>query len=138
GAELGGLTRREGFALACGMNARGSTEVIIATVGLSMGALTQNLFTMIVAMAVLTTMAMPPTLRWALSRIPLRKEEKRRLEREALEETGFVPNIDRLLIAVDDSSNARLAARIGGMLAGLRGKPATVLHFTGPAPKPDD
>jgi nucleotide-binding universal stress UspA family protein len=138
GAELGGLTRREGFALACGMNARGSTEVIIATVGLSMGALTQNLFTMIVAMAVITTMAMPPTLRWALSRIPLRKEEKRRLEREALEEKGFVPNIDRLLIAVDDSSNARFAARVGGMIAGLRGKPATVLHFTGPKPKPDD
>jgi nucleotide-binding universal stress UspA family protein len=139
GAELGGLTRREGFALACGMNARGSTEVIIATVGLSMGALTQNLFTMIVAMAVLTTMAMPPTLRWALSRIPLRKEEKRRLEREALEEKGFVPNIDRLLIAVDDSSNARFAARLGGMLAGLRGKPTTVLHFTGPKAesKPD-
>ena len=54
GAELGGLTRREGFALACGMNARGSTEVIIATIGLSMGALNQNLFTMIVAMAVIT------------------------------------------------------------------------------------
>jgi Kef-type K+ transport system membrane component KefB len=81
GAELGGLTKREGLALACGMNARGSTEVIIATVGLSMGALNQNLFTMIVAMAVLTTTAMPPTLRWALARIPLRKEEKQRLER---------------------------------------------------------
>ena len=64
------------------MTARGSTEVIIATVGLSMGALNQNLFTMIVAMAVLTTMAMPPTLRWALSRIPMRKEEKQRLDRE--------------------------------------------------------
>ena len=66
GAELGGLTPREGFALGCGMNARGSTEVIVATIGLSMGALNQNLFTMIVAMAVITTMAMPPTLRWAL------------------------------------------------------------------------
>src|SRR5665811_2050719 len=55
GAELGGLSRREGFALGCGMNARGSTEVIIATVGLAMGALNQNLFTMIVAMAVITT-----------------------------------------------------------------------------------
>ncbi|MBV9259912.1 MAG: cation:proton antiporter, partial [Pseudolabrys sp.] len=82
GAELGGLTRREGLALACGMNARGSTEVIISTFGLSMGALSQNLFTMIVAMAVITTMVMPPTLRWALSRIPIRKEERQRLERE--------------------------------------------------------
>ena len=133
GAELGGLTRREGFALACGMNARGSTEVIIATVGLSMGALSQDLFTMIVAMAVLTTMAMPPTLRWALGRIPMRKEEKQRLEREELEERGFVPNLERLLIAVDDSPNGKFASRVAGMLAGTHGMPATVLHIPDPS-----
>jgi len=129
GAKLGGLTPREGFALACGMNARGSTEVIVATIGLSMGALNQNLFTMIVAMAVITTMAMPPTLRWALSRIPLRKEEKQRLEREELEERGFVPNLERILVAVDDSPNGKFASRVAGMLAGTHGMPTTVLHI---------
>lgn len=129
GAELGGLTRREGFALACGMNARGSTEVIIATVGLSMGALNQDLFTMIVAMAVLTTTAMPPTLRWALGRIPMRKEEKQRLEREELEAKGFVPNLERLLIAVDDSPNGQFASRVAGVLAGTHGMPTTILHI---------
>ncbi|MGB8138356.1 MAG: cation:proton antiporter [Pseudolabrys sp.] len=133
GAELGGLTKREGFALACGMNARGSTEVIIATVGLSMGALNQDLFTMIVAMAVLTTMAMPPTLRWALSRIPMRKEEKQRLEREELEARGFVPNLERLLIAVDDSPNGQFASRIAGVLASTHGMPTTVLHIPDPS-----
>jgi nucleotide-binding universal stress UspA family protein len=126
---LGGLTRREGFALACGMNARGSTEVIIATVGLSMGAINQNLFTMIVAMAVTTTLAMPPTLRWALARIPMRKEEKQRLEREEQEEKGFVANLERLLIAVDDSPNGKFASRVAGMLAGTHGMPTTVLHI---------
>lgn len=142
GAELGGLTRREGFALACGMNARGSTEVIIATVGLSMGALSQDLFTMIVAMAVITTLAMPPTLRWALSRIPMRKEEKQRLEREELEEKGFVSNLERLLIAVDDSPNGKFASRVAGMLAGTHGMPTTVLHIKDASkiekPKPKD
>jgi len=132
GAELGGLTRREGFALACGMNARGSTEVIIATVGLSMGALNQDLFTMIVAMAVVTTTAMPPTLRWALGRIPMRKEEKQRLEREQLEERGFVPNLERLLVAADDSANGNFASRVAGMLAGSGGMPTTVLHIPDP------
>ncbi len=39
GGELGGLTRRESFALGFGMNARGSTEVIVATIGLSLGML---------------------------------------------------------------------------------------------------
>ena len=70
------------------MNARGSTEVIVATIGLSMGALSQNLYTMIVAMAVVTTMVMPPTLRWALGRLPMREEggrgsSGRRSRREA-------------------------------------------------------
>ena len=131
GAELGGLTKREGFALACGMNARGSTEVIIASVGLSMGALTQNLFTMIVAMAVITTMAMPPTLRWALSRIPMSKDEKQRLDREELEEKGFLPNLERLLLAVDDSTNGIFASRIAGIIAATREMPTTVMHITG-------
>ncbi len=129
GAELGGLTRREGLALACGMNARGSTEVIVATVGLSMGALSQNLFSMIVTMAVATTMAMPPTLRWALSHLPLRKEEKQRLEREEMEEKGFVSNLERLLLAVDQSANGKFAARVAGALAGTRGLPITLIQL---------
>jgi nucleotide-binding universal stress UspA family protein len=78
---------------------------------------------------VITTTAMPPTLRWALGRIPMRKEEKQRLEREELEERGFVPNLERLLIAVDDSPNGKFALRVAGVLAGTHGMPATVLHI---------
>src|SRR4051812_37967191 len=128
GGSLGGLSRRECFALASGMNARGSTEVVIATIGLSMGVLSQNLFSMIVTMAILTTMAMPPMLRAALARLPLTKEEKTRLEREEIEEKGFVANLERLLLAVDESANAKFAAHIAGQLAGARGLPLPLLH----------
>src|SRR5215510_6329693 len=127
GGEIGGLTRREAFAIACGMNARGSTEVIVATIGLSLGALSQNLFTMIVAMAVVTTMAMPPMLRWALARVPITPEEKERLEREEFEARGFVANLERLLLTVDESPNGKFAERLAGLLAGSRGMPMTVL-----------
>jgi Kef-type K+ transport system membrane component KefB/nucleotide-binding universal stress UspA family protein len=129
GGALGGLSARECLALGCGMNARGATEVIVASIGLSMGALSQDLYTMIVAMAVLTTMVMPPTLRWALSRVPLRCEESVRLDREAFEASGFVTNIERLLIAVDDSANGKLASHLAGMLARSRGIPMTVLQL---------
>ena len=129
GGKLAGLTFRESFALGTGMNARGSTEVIVATIGLSMGALSQNLFTMIVTMAVVTTMAMPPTLRWALSRLPMRKDEKQRLEREEMEEKGFVSKMERLLLAVDESDNAKLATRIAGLIAGSGAMPTTVMHI---------
>src|SRR5215471_7505852 len=39
GGTVGGLNWRECLALGCGMNARGSTEVVVATIGLGMGAL---------------------------------------------------------------------------------------------------
>ena len=130
GGEIGGLTRRESLALACGMNARGSTEVIVATIGLSMGALSENLFTMIVAMAVATTMAMPPMLRWALARVPMNKAEKERLEREEFEAKEFIPNLERMLLAVDQSPNGKFAARLAGLIAGPRGLPTTVLPLS--------
>ncbi|RTM06455.1 MAG: potassium transporter [Bradyrhizobiaceae bacterium] len=129
GGTLGGLSTRESLALASGMNARGSTEVIIATIGLSIGVLSQNLFTMIVTMAIVTTMAMPPMLRAALARLPMNKEEKERLEREEFEKRGFLANLERPLLAVDESVNATFAAHVAGLIAGMRGLPITVLHI---------
>ncbi len=131
GGAVGGLSRREAFALGCGMNARGSTEVIVASIGLSMGALNQNLFTLIVTMAVVTTLAMPPMLRSALARVPLGRAEKERLEREEFAAKGFVPNLERLLLAVDESPNGKFAARLARLLAGPRGIPITVLPLSG-------
>src|SRR5437762_14114361 len=86
------MTSAEALALGCGMNARGSTEVIIASIGLSMGVLNQDLFTAIVAMAVVTTMSMAPMLRLAFARIPITPEEEARLTHEEFEARGFVSN----------------------------------------------
>jgi len=120
GGTLGGLSGRESTALGCGMNARGSTEVIVASIGLSLGVLNQDLFTMIVTMAIVTTLAMPPSLRWALSRLPLDEEERCRLERETFEAKGFLSKVERPLVLVDDSVNGRLAERLAGLIAGSR------------------
>jgi hypothetical protein len=111
------------------MNARGSTEVIVATIGRSMGVLNQDLFTTIVAMAVVTTMSMPPMLRWALTRLSMSEEEKERLEREEFEATGFVANIERMLVAVDASPSGQLASRLAGLIAGVRRMTTTGIHF---------
>jgi len=128
GGIASGLTTRESLALGCAMNARGSTEVIVASIGLGMGVLTHNLYTMIVTMAVITTMSMPPLLRWSLARVPMRSEEKARLEKEELDAKGFVSRFERLLIAADESANGKLATRIAGFIAGQKGLPMTVLH----------
>ncbi|MDX8433531.1 cation:proton antiporter [Mesorhizobium abyssinicae] len=129
GAELAGMSRREGVAVGCGMNARGSTEVIVASIGLSIGVLSHNLFTMIVTMAVITTLAMPPTLRWALGRLSIGEAEKKRLEREEVDQRGFIANLERLLVVVDEGVVGRFAAYLAGVVGA--GKPMTVLHASG-------
>ncbi len=133
GGRIAGLSARESLALGCGLNARGSTEVIVATIGLSMGALNQTLYTMIVAMAFVTTMVMPPMLRWSLARLSISAAENERLGREAIEAKGFLGNVERLLVAVDDSANGRFAARLAGVLSAWRRIPTTVVELTEPA-----
>jgi Kef-type K+ transport system membrane component KefB len=70
GSRASGLKHVECVAVGLGMNARGSTEIILATIGLGLGVLNERLFTVIVLMAMVTTLCMPPLLRWALSRLP--------------------------------------------------------------------
>ncbi|MBN4667869.1 cation:proton antiporter [Pandoraea nosoerga] len=130
GGRLGGMSGAEALALATGMNARGSTEIIVASIGLSLGVLSKDLFTMIVIMALITTLIMPPVLRRALVRIPLSEQEKARLEKEAAEERDFLPHVERILAAVDGSANGRFAAWIAGLTAGVRGTLTTVLAPT--------
>ena len=76
GGRIARLNHPEALAIGFAMNARGSTEVILATIGLTMGVPNQQLFTVIVLVAVATTVCMPPLLRWALARVPMRDEEK--------------------------------------------------------------
>ncbi|WP_457939195.1 cation:proton antiporter domain-containing protein [Mesorhizobium sp. 10J20-29] len=129
GGKLAGMSWMESVAIGCGMNARGSTEVIVASIGLAMGILSHDLFTMIVTMAVVTTLAMPPMLRWALRRLPAAEDEKQRIDREALDERGFVAKLERLLLAVDDSAVGKFTAYLAGLLGGASGMPTTLLRL---------
>jgi hypothetical protein len=55
GARLGGSTLRESLAIASGMNARGAIEIILATVMLSAGLITNRIFVAVVVMALATS-----------------------------------------------------------------------------------
>ncbi|GAA2894854.1 hypothetical protein GCM10010517_59570 [Streptosporangium fragile] len=84
GAYLGALIARrnrwEALALGAGLNSRGVIEVIIAMVGLRLGVLTTASYTVIVLVAVVTSMMAPPLLRLAASRIAPTEEEPAREE----------------------------------------------------------
>ena len=60
----------------------------------------------------------------------MHKAEEERLEREEFEAREFVPNLERMLLAVDQSPNGKFAARLAGLIAGPRGLPTTVLALS--------
>lgn len=134
GGLLGRLHHMESLAVAFAMNARGSTEVILATVGLSMGVLDQKLFTLIVLMAVVTTLCMPPLLRWALAHVPLREEEKKRMDAEKAEQKDIMPKLERALVGLDHHAASQFASTIAGLLIGSRHLTATVMEVGEPEP----
>ncbi len=130
GSRLSRMNHQEGLAVGLAMNARGSTEIILATIGLTIGVLNQQLFTLIVLMAVITTMLMPPMLRWALDRVPLRDEEKKRLETESAEEKDTLPKLERVLVGLDAGNGSDLAAKLAGWLIGARHLTASILDVS--------
>lgn len=63
GARLTALSWRESSALGVLVNTRGLMELIVLNVGLELGVISQTLFTMMVLMALITTIATTPLLR---------------------------------------------------------------------------
>jgi len=100
GARLIGLDHPRALAFGSALNARGAVEIIIATIGLSLGVLSQNMYSIIVLMAVATSVMAPALLRWALQRVTPDEEETRRLRQEELAEGSLVARVNRVLLPV--------------------------------------
>lgn len=60
------------------MNARGVIEVIIAMVGLRLGVLSTQMYTIIVMVAIVTSLMAPPILRLAMNRVEPTTQERLR------------------------------------------------------------
>lgn len=78
GARLSRLTHWEGLALGAGLNARGAVEVVVAGIGLRIGLLSQTTYTIVVLVAIVTSVMAPPTLSWAMRRNEERADERLR------------------------------------------------------------
>ncbi|WP_245607149.1 cation:proton antiporter [Pseudonocardia spinosispora] len=70
GARASRLSHWEGLALGAGMNSRGMVEVVIALAGLRLGLLSPAGFTIVVLIALVTSLLAPPMLRIAMRRVP--------------------------------------------------------------------
>lgn len=68
GARLSRLGPWEALALGAGMNSRGVIEVIVAMTGLRLGVLSIDTYTIVILVAIVTSLMAPPILRVAMAR----------------------------------------------------------------------
>lgn len=112
GARLGPLSHREAIAVGVGLNARGALEIIIATIALSIGVFNQQAYTVIVLLAMITSMVAPPLLRWALGTVEASDEEAQRLQREELLASSVIAKAHSALLPTRGGANSAMAARV--------------------------
>jgi Kef-type K+ transport system membrane component KefB/nucleotide-binding universal stress UspA family protein len=112
GARLAHLPDREGLALGVGLNARGALEIVIATVGLSLGVLNQASFTVVVLMAIATSMMAGPMLRWVVRSWQGTSEEQQRLLREHALSANVMVRPHRVLLPSQGGPNSIVAAQV--------------------------
>lgn len=118
---LSGQDHWSALAYGAGLNARGAIEIIIATIGLSLGILTTEMFSIIVLLAVVTSLTAPAALRYCLARVAPGVEEEARLAREDQLKGSFLAGVRRVLVPVrprigqvgTQTIQAVLVARLG-------------------------
>lgn len=93
GARLSKLGRWEGLAIGSGLNARGVVDIVVASVGLRLGVLTQAMYTTVVLIALATSIMAAPLLRFTMRRVAQTQEEQRR--------EGVLVAADELILSGD-------------------------------------
>ncbi|HEX4931087.1 MAG TPA: cation:proton antiporter [Gaiellaceae bacterium] len=105
-ARYGGFSLRDSAAIGALMNTRGLTELIVLNIGLDLGVISTQLFTMLVVMALVTTFMAGPILRLIDPRHELAEpvEEELRQARST-QETPVPAPAHAILVAPQDEKN---------------------------------
>jgi Kef-type K+ transport system membrane component KefB/nucleotide-binding universal stress UspA family protein len=127
GGVWGGLSFWESASIAVAMNARGAMGLVLASIGLSLGILNQQMFSIIVVVAIATSFMAPVALRLTMRRVRMTRDEEERLLVE--ESRGlFDPTKLRVLVPTAGGPNAITAAKIGFVLAAQSSNPVEVVY----------
>jgi Kef-type K+ transport system membrane component KefB len=127
-ARYGGFSLRDSAAIGALMNTRGLTELIVLNIGLNLGMISPELFTMLVVMALVTTFMAGPALRLIDPRRELSEppeEELRQAARVGGVDVTAAAELRSILVAPQDARNLEALLALAVPLA--RSTPAREL-----------
>jgi Kef-type K+ transport system membrane component KefB/nucleotide-binding universal stress UspA family protein len=115
-ARVSGIEKRDASALGWLMNTRGLTELIVLNIGLNFGVISPLLFTMLVIMALVTTVMTSPLLEWTYPKRLIKLDE---LQEEPLIEAVQQPSLAyKILVPVANPNTQSELLQLASALAG--------------------
>jgi Kef-type K+ transport system membrane component KefB/nucleotide-binding universal stress UspA family protein len=132
-ARWTGLRWREASAIGILMNTRGLMELIVLNIGMDLGVISPTLFTMMVLMALVTTVATTPILKRVYPDSELQRDRTEASEGERRTSATF-----KLLMCVSDRSTGPALATVASALLGDRRGASELfaLHLRRPSERP--
>lgn len=128
-----GVETRTGIVLGSGLSPLGVMGVVVAIIGLNVGVINEAAYTVLLLAAVVTSVAAPSLLRWAVGDTEPPAEEADRLKRESLREEAEILGVTRVLLPTRGGANSIYAARIAASV--FEDAEITVLAITPPEEK---
>src|SRR5262249_19515912 len=104
-SRYAGLTGRESIAVGTLMNTRGLTELIVLNIGLDLGVISPQLFTMLVVMALITTFMAGPVLRVIAPKRKFCEPVENELRRERTASVAVPTTLRSIMVAPQDPRN---------------------------------
>jgi Kef-type K+ transport system membrane component KefB len=102
-----GVERPERRALAMAISTEGAMGLVVATVGMEHGLLSESMFAALVVLAVITTVVPPILLKGLVAAVPVSESERRRMAWESSDDEGFGSSLRRVLIPTRGGPNVQ-------------------------------
>jgi Kef-type K+ transport system membrane component KefB/nucleotide-binding universal stress UspA family protein len=127
GAIWGGMRFWEAASIAVAMNARGAMGIVVAMIGLSLGILSVQMFSIIVMVAIVTSFMAPIGLRLTMARVRVTEDEAQRILASA-SKGAFDPQTVRVLLATAGGPSASAATPLAFGIGARSDSGVTVVH----------
>lgn len=95
-----GNDTRTSLLFGIGLNTRGTIQIILATIGLSIGILSKDIFSIIILISVIASIISPMFIKSIIKKIEPNKEELDRINQEEIYAKSILSKINRVLLPV--------------------------------------
>jgi Kef-type K+ transport system membrane component KefB/nucleotide-binding universal stress UspA family protein len=137
GATAGKLPQWEAASVGLGLNLKGGSDVVVAIVGVELGLLSPDLYTLYAVVAILTVLVTPPMLARLADRALPGKAEIERLNHEEARRRAYFANMERVLVPLVGELRPELASSVVESIARAKQEQREIFDITELSPALD-